>query len=127
MNLAYKSLQHKLTVGSFTIGQWASIVTGVILALYWGSEISPFGTQGTIISSVYIAGFPATAAFMASISEFDLWRLLRAMVRHRRSPGRYMPGPGKSVSGYALSPDPREQQRAVAANSGEFDMAALWD
>ncbi len=127
MNLAYKSLQHKLTIGSFTVFQWAGILTGVFLALFWGSELSPFGTQLTIITSVYIAGIPTLAAFMASITEFDLWRLLRAMARHRRTPGRYMPGPGDSACGYVLYPDPRQQQRHGLLADADFDLSALWE
>lgn len=127
MNLAYKSLQQKLTIGSFTVLQWMGIVTGVFLALLWGSELSPFGPQLTIVTSVYIAGIPALAAFMASITEFDLWRLLRAMARHHRTVGRYMPGPGDSARGYVLSPDPREQQRHAAADEADLDLSALWE
>lgn len=126
MNLAYKSLQQKLTIGSFTVLQWLGIVTGVFLALLWGSEVSPFGPQLTLITSVYVAGIPALAAFMASITEFDLWRLLRSMARHQRAVGRYMPGPGDSARGYVLSPDPREQ-RYAAAGEANFDLSALWE
>ena len=54
---------------------------------------------------VYLGAIPASAAFFASLSEFDLWGLLAAALRWRRSPGRYVPGGGETAPGYVLLAD----------------------
>ena len=62
---------------------------------------------------VYLGAIPASAAFFASLSEFDLWGLLAAALRWRRSPGRYLPGGGETARGYVLLADGRRRRRAA--------------
>ena len=69
---------------------------------------------------------PASAAFFASLSEFDLGGLLAAALRRRRQPARYLPGGGRAARGYLLVADGERQRRSLAG-SDELDLEALWD
>ena len=125
MNVAYKHLESKLRIAELTVGQWAGVFCGVMLALGWGMYLSPLGPYPTLISAVYLAGLPACVAFLAGLSEFDLWLHVRALVRHRRSPGRYVPGPGHSARGYLVLADQR-RTGAQVADGPDLDLEALW-
>jgi hypothetical protein len=127
MNLAYKHLESKLKIGEFTITQWAGFFVGVMAALIWAMYLSPFGAYITLVTSVYLGGLPAGAAFLASVSDLDLWLHLKALVRHRRMIGRYVSGPGVSVSGYVLTADRSEGLVAASVSShDDLDLAELW-
>src|SRR5690242_18615755 len=102
-NLAYKHLESKLKIGELTVLQWTGLFAGVMAALGWGMYLSPFGTYLTLISAVYVAGVPAAAAFLASVTEFDLWLHLRAMAAWQRAGGRFQPGGGSTAPGYRLT------------------------
>ena len=127
MHLAYKHLEQRLRIGEFTVLQWAGFIAGVVLALFWATFVSPFGTYVTLFSAVYLGGIPAAAAFLAGVTEFDLWLHIKALSRHRRAVGRYVAGPGRSARGYVISAD-----RARRADGGslpetpDLDLDALW-
>ena len=127
MNVAYKHLESRLKIGEFTVIQWAGFFAGVMAALMWAMYLSPFGAYVTLITSVYLGGVPAGAAFLASISDFDLWLHLKAVVRHRRMVGRYVPGAGQVAGGYVLIADTSEQLVSAAqAPDPDLDLAELW-
>ena len=126
MNVAYKHLESKLRIGELTVGQWAGLLCGVGLAIGWGLYLSPFGAYLTLLSSIYLGGIPAAAAFLASLSEFDFWMLVRCALAWRRAEGRFAPGAGELASGYVVS---AEVTAALAPDSalGEPDLEGLWD
>lgn len=125
IHVAYKHLDSKLKFGDLTVGQWLGIALGILVGVGWGMYVCPFGTYLTLASSVYIGALPAGAAMLASVSEFDLMLLVRAMVRWRRRDGRYAAGPGESVRGYVVVPAPVSESRA-RDDVPEIDLAALW-
>jgi len=128
VNAAYKHLEAKLRVGEFTLGQWAGLVVGAITALVWGFYVSPFGTSLTLFTACYIGGVPAAAIFLATISEVDMWLLVRAAVRWRREEGRYLAGPGRDTGGYVVRADERPHAAPGQATQLEaLDLEALWD
>ena len=105
MNVAFKHLEAKLRFGELSVGQWAAVLGGVLFALVFAQYLSPIGGLGGVILGVYLGAIPASAAFFASLSEFDLWGLVAAAVRWHRRDGRYVPGAGESAHGYALLAD----------------------
>jgi hypothetical protein len=128
VNAAYKHLEAKLRVGELTLGQWAGLVVGAITALVWGFYVSPLGTSLTIFSACYIGGLPAAAIFLATMSEVDMWLLVRSALRWRREEGRYLAGAGRAAGGYVVRADDGGQApRAHAAQLEELDLEALWD
>lgn len=125
MNLAYKHLEAKLRVAELSLGQWAGIALGGLLAIAWGVYVSPFGSTLTLISAVYVGGLPAGAVVLAGVSELDVWLLVRSALAFRRSPGRYRPGPG-TVAGYRVVPEPAETgERPMSP--GALDAIELWE
>ena len=102
MNVAFKHLEAKLRFGDLSIGQWAAVLGGVLFAFVFAEYLSPIGGIGGVIIGVYLGAIPASAAFFASLSEFDLWGLVAAAVRWHRRDGRYVPGAGETARGYAL-------------------------
>jgi len=126
MNVAFKHLEAKLRFGELSIGQWASILAGVLFALVFAQYLSPVGGLAGVVLGVYLGAIPASAAFFASLSEFDLWGLLAAALRWRRSAGRYVPGGGNSSCGYLILPDGADTAHAAKAPAG-LDLGSLWD
>jgi hypothetical protein len=124
MNAAYKHLETRLRIGELTLGQWAGIVLGLAAAIGWGMYLSPFGAYLSLFTSVYIGGIPVMAAWVASQSDFDLWRHLVAAVRWRRGNHVHLPGGGSSATGYAVVAAPPR----VASNAAgpDLDLEALW-
>jgi hypothetical protein len=129
VNVAYKHLDAKLRIADLTIGQWISVLVGIGVAAVWGLYLSPLGTYLTLVSSVYFGALPAAAALLASMSEFDLWLVLRSALRWYRLEGRFASGPGGSAHGYVVradrgghAPRPRERPRVR-----ELDPASLWE
>src|SRR5919108_1046236 len=99
MNVAFKHLEAKLRFADLSIGQWASVLGGVLFAFVFASFLSPFGGMAGVVIGVYLGAIPASAAFFASLSEFDLWGLVAAAIRWYRRGGRHLPGPGGSAGG----------------------------
>ena len=126
MNVAYKHLESRLRIAELTIGQWAGVLCGVMLAVGWGMYVSPLGAYPTLISAIYLAALPAGAALLAGLGDFDLWLHVRALVAHRRRPGRYEPGPGGAARGYLVAAQPADETAAVSGAPVDLDLEELW-
>jgi hypothetical protein len=126
VNVAFKHLEAKLRFADLTVGQWAAVLGGVLFALLFAEYLSPVGGLGGAIIGVYLGAIPASAAFFASLSEFDLWGLIGAALRWRRRDGRYVPGAGATVHGYALLPESVDAD-ARPIGGDELDLDALWN
>src|SRR3954447_4122317 len=126
MNVAFKHLEAKLRFGELTIGQWTTVVSGLLFGLLFAQYLSPVGGVWGMVLGIYLGAVPACAAFFASLSEFDLGGLLAAALRRRRQPARYLPGSGSAAHGYRLVAD-RERTGTTPAGSEELDLEALWD
>ena len=125
MNVAFKHLEAKLRFGELSIGQWAGILGGVLFALAFAQYLSPVHGLPAVVLGVYLGAIPASAAFFASLSEFDLWGLLAAAIRWRRSPGRFVPGGGETARGYLLLVDGPDVTSGT--DSPVLDLSSLWD
>jgi hypothetical protein len=126
MNLAFKHLEAKLRFGDLSIGQWAAVLGGVLFAVVFAQYLSPISGLGGAILGVYLGAIPASAAFFAGLSEFDLCGLIAAALRWRRAAGRYVAGAGETAHGYVLVVD------AATTSAGKdpalgLDLGALWD
>jgi hypothetical protein len=127
MNVAYKHLENRLRIGEFTVLQWTGFFSGAMAALLWGMYLSPFGAYATIVTAVYIGGVPIAAAFLAGVTSFDLWLHLKALSRHRRAVGRYVPGPGHDARGYVLTVDDHDARDTAERTSiPDLDLESLW-
>ena len=126
MNVAFKHLEAKLRFGELSIGQWAAVLAGVMFAFLFAEYVSPVRGVGGAIIGVYLGAIPASAAFFASLSEFDLWGLIASAMRWRRTAGRHVPGGGLTASGYLLISEETDMGRGADA-APELDLAALWD
>ena len=127
MNPAFKHLEAKLRFGDLSIGQWAAVVAGVLFAVCFAQYLSPVRGLGGLILGVYLGGIPVSAAFLASLSEFDLWGLIRAVIRWRRSgDGRYLPGGGDEARGYVVRASQTDGPGAWNA-SVELDLDGVWN
>lgn len=123
MNKAFKHLEAKLRFGDLTIGQWAAVIIGLLSGLVFAQYLSPIGGLWGAVIGIYLGALPASAAFFASLSEFDLGGLVLAAVRRRRQQGRHLPGAGASFSGYLVTVAAGSQQSVPH----ELDLASLWD
>ena len=99
MNTAFKHLDSKLRIADLTIRQWVGVLAGVLIALLYADLLHPFGTMGTMVTAVYIAGIPIAAVLVGGFSDFDIWLVLRSALRWRSTDGRYLPGPGVPTEG----------------------------
>jgi hypothetical protein len=124
MNIAFKHLEEKLRFAELSIGQWAGVLGGLLFAFVFAEYLSPIGGLGGAVIGVYLGAIPASAAFFASLSEFDLWGLLAAVIRWRRRDGRCAPGGGDSACGYVLVDD--HDALGGVAGSTDLDLDALW-
>jgi hypothetical protein len=123
VNVAFKHLEAKLRFADLSIGKWASVLGGVLFAFVFAEYLSPVGGMGGVIIGVYLGAIPASAAFFASLSEFDLWGLIASAIRWQRRDGRYAPGAGQSACGYALLADDQDELHPSAV---DLDLEALW-
>src|SRR6185312_2858572 len=123
----YRHLEAKLRVAELTIAQWAGVGVGLLLAFGW-AQLSPFGTKLTLFVGIYLAGLPATVAFVASQTDYDFWIHVRALGRWHAGGGRYAPGPGAAAHGYALrAPSSRERDALADRSVPALDIDALWE
>ncbi|HXE43796.1 MAG TPA: hypothetical protein VN635_01225 [Conexibacter sp.] len=123
----YRHLEAKLRVAELTIAQWAGVGVGLLLAFGW-AQLSPFGTKLTLFVGIYLAGLPATVAFVASQTDYDFWIHVRALGRWHAGGGRYAPGPGAAAHGYALrAPSSRERDALADRSVPALDVDALWE
>jgi hypothetical protein len=126
VNVAFKHLEAKLRFADLTVGQWAAVLGGVLFAFLCAEYLSPVGGLGGAIIGVYLGAIPASAAFFASLSEFDLWGLIGAALRWRRRDGQYLPGAGATARGYALLAETVEPG-ARPGGASDLDLDALWN
>ena len=126
MNVAFKHLEAKLRFGELTIGQWTAVACGLLFGVVFAQYLSPLGGVWSMVLGIYLGAVPASAAFFASLSEFDLGGLLAAALRRRRQPARYLPGGGRAARGYLLVSD-GDQAADSLARTDELDLEALWD
>jgi len=127
MNPAFKHLESKLRVGELTVGQWVAVALGFIAALVWGLYLSPLGSALTILTSTYLFGLPAVAAFLVGVSDFDVWLLVRCAVRWWRGNGRFLPGAGDRAQGYVLTTtDIENRDDDLNDHTPDLDLEALW-
>jgi hypothetical protein len=90
--------------------------------------VSPFGPTVTLSSAVYVGALPVGAALLGSATEIDPVLILRSAISWRRAEGRFLPGPGHSVSGYVVIGDrQRETERRRQAAAPPPSLAALWE
>lgn len=128
MNPAYRHLEEPIKIGDFTLVQLAGFLLCFGLAMLWGFLISPFGPMVTLFTAIYIGGLPAMAVLMASTSDFDVLRMIRAYVRFQRRPGHFLPGPGSVERGYVIN-RPQEPEGAKARRNAQNEPLigeALW-
>jgi hypothetical protein len=125
MNVAFKHLEAKLRFGELSVGQWAAVLAGVLFAFVFAEYLSPVGGVGAVILAVYLGAIPASAAFFASLSEFDLWGLIASAIRWRRREGRHVPGAGATARGYLLLADDGDGIDGPGS-AIELDLGVFW-
>jgi hypothetical protein len=127
MNVAFKHLEAKLRFGELSVGQWAGVLAGVAFAVVFAEYLSPVGGVSGVILAVYLGAIPASGAFFASLSEFDLWGLIASAIRWRRREGRHVPGGGAGARGYLLTDNDGDGDGDDGRESpAEFDLGVLW-
>jgi hypothetical protein len=125
MSTAPAHLEAKLRFGDLTVGQLVSVLIGVLVGFTWAQYVCPMHGLPAAISGAYLGGLPIAVVYVASQTEFDLWTLMIAAVRWRRTEGRFLPGPGGSPCGYVLIDDSPEQY-PDGRQLERLDAAALW-
>jgi hypothetical protein len=129
-NVTYKHLEGRTVVGLFSLGQWAQLLAGVVLGLLFGIYLSPLPPMPTIFVSCLLPGLPLAASYGAMGLEFSLTQGARAAWRFWRRPGRFLPGAGRSASGYLVLADPDPYTPAAGGGpetSPSRELEALWD
>jgi hypothetical protein len=127
-NVTYKHLEGKTVVGAFSLGQWAQLLAGAVLALVFGIYLSPLPAGATIFIACLLPGLPLAASYGAMGLEFSLSQGTRAAWRCWRQPGRYLPGPGRHAAGYLVVPDPARAPTGADPGVGPTrELEALWD
>lgn len=126
MNKAFKHLEAKLRFGDLTIGQWCAVIGGLLLGLLFAQYLSPIGGLPGVVLGVYLAAIPASAAFFASLSEFDLIGIAVAALRRRRQPSCFLPGGGTNAHGYCIAIDTTSADEA-SPETPDLEIAVLWD
>ena len=107
MNVAFKHLEAKLRFGELTIGQWAAVVGGLLFGLVFAQYLSPVGGVWGMVLGIYLGAIPASAAFFASLSEFDLGGLLGAALRGAGATGATCPARASGARLRAAAPTSR--------------------
>jgi hypothetical protein len=122
VNAAYRHLEAKTRIAELTLGQWAGILAGVLVAVVFALVLKPFSGYVNLALGMYVGGLPAAAVFLASISEVDFWLIGRSALRFHRADGRYLPGGGREARGYTIrtAADP-------PGPAGALDLGSLWD
>ena len=99
-----------------------------MLGVAWAKFLSPLHGMWGAMSGAYIAALPVVPVFVASQTEFDLWRTVTsARCRWRRPEGRYLPGAGETARGYLLFGEHADTDPSDDAEILELELQALWD
>jgi hypothetical protein len=122
VNAAYRHLEAKTRIAELTLGQWAGILLGVLVAVAFALVLRPFSGYVNLALGIYIGGLPAAAVFLASISEVDVWLIGRSALRFHRADGRYLPGGGQEARGYTI-----RTAADAGGRVGALDVGSLWD
>jgi hypothetical protein len=125
--LSYRHLDAKLRIGEFSLGQWAAIASGGLVAIVYAVYLHPLGDYLTLATAIYIAGVPALLALLASLYEVRLGLIAGSVARHLREGGRYAAGPGQAGTGYALRADAHDEPTRGDGQATGFDGSGLWD
>jgi hypothetical protein len=127
MNPAYKHLSDKLRIAELTVGQIISILGSVIAGLAFAIYLTPFGPYPTLFISVYLVSIPAGSAFLVSLTDFDVWLLIRSMLRYRLASGGYLAGAGDHEHGYQVLADPSDTAGEQDQRLTQIDLSSLWE
>lgn len=127
VNPAYKHLGAKLRFAELTLAQLAVMVCALMGGLVFALYLSPFSAYPTLFISVYLTALPAGAVYMASISRIDVWLLIRSMVRHLTSDGRFLAGAQLPLDGYVILPDPQPAGAEQQSPPELADLSVLWE
>jgi hypothetical protein len=125
-NVTYKHLEGKTVVGAFSLTQWAQLLAGAVLGLVFAIYVSPLPTGPTIFIACLLPGLPLAASYGAMGLEFSLGQGMLAAWRFWRRPRRYLPGPGKTATGYLAEPGPQVEPRRLGQSAGA-QLEGLWD
>lgn len=127
-SISYRHLDSKLRLGELSLGQWATVVAGVLTAIAYALYLHPFGAYLTLATAVYLAGLPALLALVAALYEVRLGLVARSIFSHLRNEGRFLPGAGEDSPGYVLLAVPRDgtaDETGPAARG--LEPGALWE
>ena len=126
MHIAPAHLESKLRFfWDLSVGQLAAAFAGIMLGFAWAKFVSPVHGMWAAMSGAYIAALPVLPVFVASQTDFDLTSLVVGAVRWRRLEGRFVPGAGQTLSGYALLAE--TAGRELDENGFGLDLEALWE
>ena len=126
MHIAPAHLESKLRFfWDLSVGQLAAAFAGIMLGFAWAKFVSPVHGMWAAMSGAYIAALPVLPVFVASQTDFDLTSLVVGAVRWRRLEGRFVPGAGQTLSGYALLAE--TGGRELDENGFGLDLEALWE
>jgi hypothetical protein len=120
MIAAFAQLEAKTRIGELTLGQWAGVIAGALVALAIAGWAQPTGSYWDLALGVYAGGIPAGLAITCSLADINPLRLAWLAWRWRRAGGLYEPGPGEA-HGYELTGSPT----GATARAGE-PWEALW-
>lgn len=127
MNPAYRHLEEPVRIGDFTLLQLGGMILCGLIAVIWAFVISPLPPIWTLATAVYVAGLPASAIFLASTTEFDAWRVIKAFVRFQRIAGCFRSGPGEPRPGYVVHPkEDKRAARELALDDRPLAVEGLW-
>lgn len=127
MNPAYRHLEEPIRIGDFSLSQLAGFVFSAMIAVLWGFVLSPFPPMISLFTAVYVGGLPAMAVLLASTTDFDAIRMVKAFIRFQRRPGRFLPGPGPIESGYVVNAPAEVKQTTESVDEAALIPEALWD
>ena len=105
------------------------IVSGIATfwgPVLWGFVISPFPPMVSLFTAIYVGGLPAMAVLMASTTDFDAIRMVKAFIKFQRRPGTFLPGPGHIDAGYVVKAPPVEKAKTATADDAALIPEALW-
>jgi len=126
VHIAPAHLESKLRFfWDLSVGQLAAAFAGIMLGFAWAKFVSPVHGMWAAMSGAYIAALPVLPVFVASQTDFDLTSLVVGAVRWRRLEGRFVPGAGQTLSGYALLAE--TAGRELDENGFGLDLEALWE
>jgi hypothetical protein len=125
VNPAPAHLESKLRFFDLSVGQIAAVFVSVLVGMVWAKFLCPVGGMWAAVSGVYIGALPCLPVLFASQTDFDLWLTVRGAIGWRHEDGRFLPGPGRSCTGYrAIDPDTNTDS---GTDRLRLDFEALWE